>query len=49
VTPPEGCRKVSESFAKSRFEILPGLGHASYVEGPDAFNVVLAEHLSASV
>ena len=45
VTTPEGCRKVADSFAHSRFEILPGLGHASYVEGPDAFNAVLAEHL----
>lgn len=48
VTPPEGCKKVAESFANSRFEILPGLGHASYVEGPDAFNTVLADHLDAA-
>lgn len=47
VTPPEGCKKVAESFANSRFEILPGLGHASYVEGPDAFNAILTEHLDA--
>lgn len=48
VTPPEGCRKVADSFANARFEILPGLGHASYVEGPEAFNAVLAEHLEAA-
>lgn len=48
VTTPEGCQKVAEAFATSRFEILPGLGHASYVEGPDAFNAVLAEHLDAA-
>lgn len=48
VTPPEGCRKVAESFANARFEILPGLGHASYVEGPEAFNAVLSEHLEAA-
>ena len=45
VTPPDGCREVAKSFARSRFEILPGLGHACYVEGPDAFNSVLAAHL----
>tara|TARA_R110002072_G_scaffold10726_40_gene49750 strand:+ start:2166 stop:2972 length:807 start_codon:yes stop_codon:yes gene_type:complete len=48
VTPPEACRKVAESFANARFEVLPGLGHASYVEGPDLFNAVLAEHLDAA-
>ena len=48
VTPPEECKKVAGSFTNSRFEILPGLGHASYVEGPDAFNAVLIEHLNVS-
>ena len=48
VTPPDGCRRVAESFANSRFEILPGLGHACYVEGPDAFNAVLGQHLDAA-
>lgn len=45
VTPPEGCEKVAASFANAHFEILPGLGHASYVEGPDLFNPALAAHL----
>ncbi len=48
VTPPEGCRKVADSFPNATFEILPGLGHASYVEGPDAFNAVLGAYLDAS-
>jgi pimeloyl-ACP methyl ester carboxylesterase len=48
VTPPDGCRKIAGSFAHARFEILPGLGHASYVEGPDAFNALLSEHLEAT-
>ena len=48
VTPPAGCKEVADSFATSRFEILPGLGHASYVEGPDLFNALLAEHLEAA-
>ena len=49
VTPPEECKKVAESFANSEFEILPALGHASYVEGPDAFNAVLAKHLGEAL
>ena len=44
VTPPAGCRAVAGSFPQARFEILPGLGHASYVEGPDAFNAALLAH-----
>ncbi len=48
VTPPEGCRKVAAAFVNSRFEILPGLGHASYVEGPEAFNAALGGHLDAA-
>lgn len=45
VTPPEGCKAVADSFARSTLEILPGLGHACYVEGPGLFNPVLAAHL----
>lgn len=45
VTPPEGCKAVAESFAAPVFEILPLLGHACYVEGPDVFNLVLKAHL----
>jgi pimeloyl-ACP methyl ester carboxylesterase len=46
VTPPEGCQEVADGFANAHFEILPGLGHASYVEGPEAFNAALAAHLA---
>lgn len=45
VTPPDECRAVANSFRSSRFEILPGLGHASYVEGPALFNAELSRHL----
>lgn len=48
VTPPEGCRAVANGFHSSRFEILPGLGHASYVEGPELFNAELSRHLKGS-
>lgn len=45
VTPPDGCKAVADSFETSNFEVLPGLGHACYVEGPDLFNPVLSAHL----
>ncbi len=48
VTPPDACRKIAESFAVARFELLPGLGHASYVEGPMAFNDALLGHFGAT-
>ena len=47
VTPPEGCREVADCFRSARFVLLPGLGHACYVENPDAFNKVLRKHLEA--
>ena len=45
VTPPDGCRAIADCFSSSRFVLLPGLGHACYVEDPDAFNGALREHL----
>jgi pimeloyl-ACP methyl ester carboxylesterase len=48
VTPPDGCRKVAESFPDGRFAILPGLGHACYVESPAAFDGALRDHFGAT-
>lgn len=45
VTPPDACRQVAESLRGARFETLEGLGHACYVEGPEAFNAALERHL----
>lgn len=47
VTPPDGCRKVAESFPDGRFAVLPGLGHACYVESPAAFEAALVGHFGA--
>ena len=38
VTPVAACRKVAQAYSNAPFEILPNLGHASYVEGPQLFN-----------
>lgn len=45
VTPPETCKLIAESFPRSTFKILPDLGHACYVEGPEKFNISLQDHL----
>tara|TARA_Y100001934_G_C12284719_1_gene741761 strand:- start:608 stop:1414 length:807 start_codon:yes stop_codon:yes gene_type:complete len=45
VTSPKDCKFIAKNFAEHYFEILPGLGHASYVEGPDLFNLALDNHL----
>lgn len=47
VTTPESCRLVAESFPDAAFEILPGLGHACYVEDPEAFDAALLNHFGA--
>ena len=45
VTPEEGCREVAAAIAGATYRTLPGLGHASYVEGPELFNAALGEFL----
>ena len=47
VTPPDGCRKVADSFPNGSFRVLPGLGHACYVEDPAAFDTALRGHFGA--
>ncbi len=48
VTPPEACRKVADSLGQARFTLLPGPGHACYVEDPAAFNAALEKHLEGA-
>lgn len=43
VTPEEGCRQIAAACRNSEYLTLPGVGHVSYVEGPDQFN----QHLLA--
>jgi pimeloyl-ACP methyl ester carboxylesterase len=38
VTPEPGCREIAKAFAKAEYRSLPGLGHASQIEGPEAVN-----------
>ncbi|MGE0745225.1 MAG: alpha/beta fold hydrolase [Rhodospirillales bacterium] len=48
VTPPEACRKVAEAIPGCKRASLPGLGHACYVEDPEAFNRPLRAFLETS-
>lgn len=48
VTPEAGCRRVATAIAGARYESLPGLGHASYVEDPALFNAALLRFVSGT-
>lgn len=45
VTPESLGREIAAAIAGARYVTLPGLGHASYVEGPEAFNAALTGFL----
>lgn len=45
VTPEEGCRKIAAAVRGAVYRSLPGLGHACYVEDPEAFNAAMREFL----
>ena len=48
VTPVDACREVATAYNDAPFDVLPGLGHASYVEGPDLFNLAVEQFLETS-
>jgi pimeloyl-ACP methyl ester carboxylesterase len=45
--PPEQARALGESAPAGRFEVFRGLGHLPGLEGPERFNAVLEDFLSA--
>ena len=45
VTPESIGRDIAATINGARYVTLPGLGHASYVEDPEAFNAALVEFL----
>lgn len=46
VTPPEAARKLHEHIGGSELVVIPGAGHISNMEAPEAFNGALGEFLS---
>lgn len=47
-TPPEQCRRIADAIPGARFEVLPGPGHALYVELPGPFGDALAAFLESA-
>ena len=47
VTPPAGGRALAAATAGARYREIPGAGHLSYIERPDAFNAAVREFLAA--
>lgn len=48
VTPVASCKEVAAAYNEAIFEVLPGLGHAMYVEGPELFNRAVEKFIEAS-
>jgi 3-oxoadipate enol-lactonase len=46
VTPPEAARNLHEHIGGSELVVIPGAGHISNMEAPEAFNGALAEFLA---
>jgi 3-oxoadipate enol-lactonase len=47
LTPPDVARAMAERLPDARLEIVPGAGHVSNLENPDAFNATLRDFLLA--
>lgn len=47
LTPPDAARRLHELIAGSKLVVIPGAGHLSNLEAPEAFNGALGEFLSS--
>jgi pimeloyl-ACP methyl ester carboxylesterase len=48
ITPPARNREIAALWPQAEIHVIPGAGHALYVEQPDAFNALLADFLHKS-
>ena len=39
-TPPEGCSRIAKA-ARAMLQIIPGAGHAGYIEAPEAYTALI--------
>ena len=46
VTPETVCRPVADAYPNARYQTLPGVGHASYVENGPQFNAAIREYIA---
>lgn len=47
LTPPDAARRLHELIAGSKLVVIPGAGHLSNLEAPEAFNGALGEFLNS--
>jgi len=47
VTPEAGCRDIAGRFPRGRYQSIPGVGHASYIENPGALNDLMVNFLNS--
>ena len=45
-TPPSGLRRIADTVLGSRYQELPRSAHAGYLEQPELFNTLLANHFT---
>jgi pimeloyl-ACP methyl ester carboxylesterase len=48
VTPEESCRRVAAAISGARFELVPGPGHALYIEAPGQFDDAILRFLDGA-
>ena len=47
LTPPQLAREIADGIASSHLAVVPGVGHLSTLEAPEAVNAALKDWLSA--
>lgn len=45
ITPPKRNQEIASLWPQAAVHVLPGVGHALYLEQPDAFNAILAQFI----
>ncbi len=48
VTPPAGARRLAAALSRAEYREIPGAGHASYVERPEAFDRLIRAFLETA-
>ncbi|MBV8406800.1 MAG: alpha/beta hydrolase [Alphaproteobacteria bacterium] len=46
ITPPKRNLEIAALWPQAAVHVLPGVGHALYLEQPDAFNAILGKFIA---
>ena len=49
LTPPADSERIQRATGRSQLVVLPGVGHLSNLEAPEAFSTALGNFLSSSI